>query len=150
MEFMEDWSQVIYDHFTYVIVLMNNLEIIDACLLLITTWSKLDAFCKSKYLSRFLLLTKCILLEGGIYILMLDKSCEYPLYSWCYRWSCCRWYAAGGRVWLLLPRRRRCGWGVDGRWLREWHYQHIVFTFLFCVMYGVPVVELSAAKTLKI
>ena len=34
----------IHDHFTYAIVLMNNLEIIDACLLLIITWSKLDAF----------------------------------------------------------------------------------------------------------
>jgi len=47
-EFMEDWSQVIYDHFTYVIVLMNNLEIIDACLLLITTWLKIDALLQNK------------------------------------------------------------------------------------------------------
>ena len=29
-KFMEDWSQVIYDHFTYAIVMMNNIEIIDA------------------------------------------------------------------------------------------------------------------------
>ena len=30
MEFKEDWSQVIYDHFIYAIVLMNDIEIIDA------------------------------------------------------------------------------------------------------------------------
>jgi len=34
--------------FTYAIVLMYDLEIIDACLLLITTWSKLDAFLQNK------------------------------------------------------------------------------------------------------
>ena len=47
-EFMEDWSQVVYDHFIYVIVLMYDVEIIDARLLLITTWSKIDDFLQNK------------------------------------------------------------------------------------------------------
>ena len=47
-EFMEDWSRVVYDHFTYAIVLMYDLEIIDACLLLITTWLKIDAILQNK------------------------------------------------------------------------------------------------------
>ena len=47
-EFMEDWSRVVYDHFTYAIVVMYDLEIIDACLLLITTWLKIDAFLQNK------------------------------------------------------------------------------------------------------
>ena len=58
---------MIYDHFTYAIVLMYDLEILDACLLLYYNLIKDRCFyAKVKYHTLSLLLTKCILLEVGI------------------------------------------------------------------------------------
>ena len=66
--------------------LMHALEIIDALSFAYYNLIKVRCFyAKVKYRTLSLLLTKCILLEVGIYIPILDKSCEYPLYSWCYR-----------------------------------------------------------------
>ena len=68
MEFMEDWSQVIYDHFTYAIVLMNDIEIIDALYFAYYNLIKVQCFyAKIITLDISLLLTKYILFEVGLY-----------------------------------------------------------------------------------
>ena len=59
---------MIHDHFTYAISLMYTLEIIDAMSFAYYNLIKVDAFyTKVKYLTLSLLLTKCILLEVGLY-----------------------------------------------------------------------------------
>ena len=49
MEFMEDWSQVIYGHFTYAIVMMNDIEIIDALAFAYYNLIKIQCFYAKKY-----------------------------------------------------------------------------------------------------
>ena len=49
MEFMEDWPQIIYDHFTYAIVLINDIEIIDALAFAYYNLIKIQCFYAKKY-----------------------------------------------------------------------------------------------------
>jgi hypothetical protein len=57
---------MIHDHFTYAIVLMYVVEIIDAMSFAYYNLIKVDAFyAKSNTMTLSLLLTKCILLEVG-------------------------------------------------------------------------------------